>query len=269
MKLQHYLLILLALGLGFLLGRKTVPSVDTSIAGHHAESGSRLGAARPDTSVSHGEGSTPVRRTRPALPPKAEEKETIEVPIDVVDAVLKGNHFLFIDLRNANERFDTALALLGATSEQRRQSAELLDDTRKQLFEAEKRQYRVRSIDAQKVELDLGNIDEEAEKVIEVTKQRFREILPEKSADMLLRSVNWTRYYPQLDPLSNYATLSIVRGGSGLMATFRNESSSYGIGINRSRFPNDGSPIPAAEVFEDRWKPFLKDVMLEPVEPTR
>lgn len=250
------------LGLGILIGRLSMDH-DPSSASRGSDgrtasspSGPSTGDTKPDRS-----------RNRPALTPTKPENEKVTILLKDAEAALQGHYFTLMSFDNANQKIDTALALLGTTPAQREQIADLMNETRRNLIDLEQANFRVRGKDDHKVELDIGDFDEfgdAAEKEIDRMKQQFRDILPERTADALLNSISWQNYYPLMAPLSNYATLSITQLGDGhLMATFRAERSSQGKGFDSSKYPA-GQPIPASEVFDERWRPYLKDVFLLP-----
>ncbi|MBC8127342.1 MAG: hypothetical protein H8M99_09410, partial [Gloeobacteraceae cyanobacterium ES-bin-144] len=60
--------------------------------------------------------------------------------------------------------------------------------------------------------------------------------------------------------------LEITRGVKGKVTAWENsDGGGTGRGID-DEFKDDGTPLPADRIFEDRWKPFLKGVTILPKE---
>lgn len=194
----------------------------------------------------------------------------IKVPKSAVKSVLDKKHFMFMNMHTAPMTIDSALALLGATEDQRQQAAKLLEETKANLLQEEVRHFKVTSTDSSQVLIDMGGISDAATKVIDGTTARFREILSAEQADALLENLEWRYYYPQIDPRSNEAKFVIERATDGhLMATFRHGGGSQGTGVDSGTYPDNGTPIPAWKVFDSRWRPLLEGIELLPVDITR
>lgn len=233
---------------------------------------------RSDALASNGDGRTPenagdvstasVRhRERPVAKNKDSSEDMIKVPKSAVKSVLDKKHFMFMNMHSAPMTIDSALALLGTSENQRQQVTKLLEETKANLLQEEIKHFKVTSTDSSQVLIDMGGISDAATKVINGTEARFREILSAEQADALLENVEWRYYYPQIDPRSSQAKFVIERESDGhLMAAFRYGGGAQRIGVDSGTYPDNGTPIPAWKVFDNRWRPLLEGIELLPVD---
>ena len=82
-------------------------------------------------------------------------------------------------------------------------------------------------------------------------------------ADVLISSTKWDQLYPTGG--NSFPTFTITRSLTGRMTAWvRQFSGGRGSSVGQE-FPEDGTPIPADQVFKDeRWNSFLKGLTLLP-----
>ncbi|WAC20082.1 hypothetical protein OVA24_01655 [Luteolibacter sp. SL250] len=271
MNLRHYLLILIALGVGFLAGRKTAPSAETSSAGVSADGDHRSERSRAATLSSHEDGGAPTRPNRPR--PREDKKlagngPEVALPLELLTKDLRERQLSHMNFSYLDTNIDGPLKLLGANDDERQQVKAVLSGMKEEIYAAEKQHLKVLKSDTTVVLLDATGMKAALPAIMEATQTRIRDATPQRLGEAINASINWDGLYDmtgKFEPVK----LQIVKGpGGAIIAQYRFNGGGTGFHLNEEDIPPDGSLIQADRHFESRWAPFLKGVMLEPVDPT-
>lgn len=196
---------------------------------------------------------------------KREEKKKpseprISVPLSLVAKSLKGQH-IDPNIMAPFNGIDKALPILGATEAQETEIKNSLRKAKDEILVAEKTQIKVIQADDTQIRLDNSAMKSLADSVTRRFQDDIRATLPSDTAELMISSIDWDRFYPTDE--KSYPRLHIVRSTSGQMSGWVTiVDSSFGNPVHG--FGDDGTPIPADQVFDDRWKPFLKGLTLLP-----
>lgn len=123
---------------------------------------------------------------------------------------------------------------------------------------------KVSKADAGRVTLDLSGMAGSSERIAARTREVFRESLPADAAETLIASIDWEKFYFRGE--AREVSILVTRNANGsLMATTATGWGTHGSGLNSKEYPDDGTPIPAAKIFEPRWQQHLGELALLPV----
>ncbi len=154
-----------------------------------------------------------------------------------------------------------ALALVGASEQQTGEVMALLDRAKSEILSEEKNHLKAIQTDDTRIRLDTQGMEAPAKVIVQQLQNDIRATLPPDLAAILVSNTAWNQYYRTDENL--YPTLTISRGTSGLWGSEDGKSWERRFRVD-PKFPDDGTPIPADQVFDDRWKPFLKGLTLLP-----
>ncbi|MES2921852.1 MAG: hypothetical protein V4819_09905 [Verrucomicrobiota bacterium] len=196
---------------------------------------------------------------------KREEKKKpaeprISVPVSSVAKTLKGLQFNS-DIMAPFNGIDRAFPFLGATEAEEAEIKTSLKRAKDELLAAEKRLIKVIQTDQTQIRMDNSSMRDVAQSVAQQVQTDIRSNLPGDTAEILISSINWEQFYPTDE--KNFPTLSIIRQSSSRISAMEMIGGG-GHGGQVHGFADDGTPIPADQVFNDRWKPFLKGLTLLP-----
>ncbi len=181
--------------------------------------------------------------------------------------------------RGRDEQISRTLGLLGASTEECGAVISALDQANKDLQAAERKQIKVVSASGTGVTLDLSGMTKPAAEIIARTRESVRSALPPNIGELTVEAIDWETLYfnGAADPMpvnqaastdgtdSSRANFTIERSDGKITTHFTNGSSTTK-GEIPADFPDDGTPLPADELFGERWAPYLKGVMLSPVD---
>ncbi|RYD20064.1 MAG: hypothetical protein EOP88_16525 [Verrucomicrobiaceae bacterium] len=158
---------------------------------------------------------------------------------------------------------EKSLTLLGATEEEKKDVLDHLSRLEAEILEEEKKHLKMIQTDPTEIRVDNRSMEEFARAITRQAQDGIRARLPGDMAEVLVTSIDWDKYYPTDD--KSIPSLTIVRNQEGkLQAWIRTEAGGGAFNLD-SKYPDDGTPIPADEIFpEGRWKPFLKGLTLLP-----
>jgi hypothetical protein len=262
---------LVSLVLGFALGRISAPT--DSGRGESETPGSTRG--KPDGSET-ADGDTPSGEVHPghgkrpgrtrAARDRAEDSKPkeprVSIPLAAVVRILKEQELKYADFKGLDRPMEKALTLLGATETEREAVNALVTSAETEMFAEEKKHLRLGEVSGDQIQLDMRGMKGPAEAIAARMKEGIRAALPADMAEALISAINWQEYYPVDD--KSFARLEVTRGRGGrLTAWERTEHHGTGRGLD-AEFGDDGTPLPADRIFEDRWKPFLKGVTILP-----
>ena len=272
MNLRHYLLVLIALVVGFLAGRKTAPSTDTPSAGVTADDNHRRERSRPGSHASPEDGGAPTRPNRPRpredREPSADTGPKVALSLELITKDLRERQLSHMNFTYLDSNIDGPLKLLGANDDERLQVKATLTTMKEEIYAAEKKHLKVLKSDTTVVLLDATGMKAALPAIMETTQSRIRDATSQRLGEAINASINWDGLYDmtgKFEPVK----LEIVKGpGGAIIAQERFGGGGTGYHLNKEDIPTDGSLIHANRHFGGRWEPFLKGVMLEPVDPT-
>lgn len=189
------------------------------------------------------------------------------MPLELIAKDLKERQLSHMNFTYIGENIDGPLKLLGATDSECKQVKAVFTKTREEIYAAEKLHLKVLRSDSRGVELDTSGMKTVIPGIMAKAQEGIRESMPRELSETLNASVNWEGLY-DLTEKYEPAKLAIVRGPEGnLIAQASFGGGGMGSYLNKEDIPTDGSLIQADRFFEGRWTPFLKGVMLEPIDP--
>jgi len=135
-------------------------------------------------------------------------------------------------------------------------------DPNPKFYAEEKSRLKAIQVDETKIRLDTRGMEAPAQAIVQRMQNDIRTILPPDLADILLSSTSWDYYYSTDERF--FPTLTVSRQAAGWLRGGENgETWERRFRID-SNFADDGTPLPADQIFDDRWKPFLKGLTLLP-----
>ena len=184
----------------------------------------------------------------------------IAVPLQSLEKAIKSLHP--IDAFDNFSGMKIALNILGASEEQIDEIMALLDRSKSEIHAEEKNRLKAIQVDETKIRLDTRAMEAPAKAIVQRMQNDIRMILPPDTADILVSSTEWNSYYSTEERF--FPTLTVNRQAAGWLRGSENGKTWERRFRIDSQFADDGTPIPADEIFDDRWKPFLKGLTLLP-----
>ncbi len=156
-----------------------------------------------------------------------------------------------------------ALESLGASMTEKDEIEDLIRKSKDEVTAAEKTHFKLGLVTPDRIEIDTSGMREPISAIIGRLKDGIHATLRPEAAEILISAINWKSYY-WIDEKDLVTTLEIIRKPSGeLSASSRDSISSSGRAIDRN-FPDDGTPLPADQVYPEHWRPLLKGLTLIP-----
>lgn len=258
---------LAALLLGFALGRISAPAGPDrghSVAGNSAR-GESVHSGADDGSPGLPGIERPQARTRVARERTEEAKPKeprVSLPLSTVVKILKDGNLKYAEFDSLPYRLGEALTLLGATEAEKEQVKSLADTSKAGILAMEKSHLRLAETSEHMIRFDMSGMREPVEEITGRLKDDIRMSLPADMAEGLVSAINWEKFYVTED--ESATRLEITRNRKGRLTAWEK---SAGGGTGRtvdSQYADDGTPLPADKIFEDRWKPLLKGVTILP-----
>ena len=217
-------------------------------SGNHADAGSAPAE----------EGKVAIQtRARDRGPDKKPKEPRVSIPLKTVTDLMKG--LTASDFYHLEDSVERALALLGATETEQENIKKVIQTSKSELLAAEKTHVKLGKVSSDSIQMDMSGMRGAGEEIAGRTRDGIRAALPADLAEALNSTINWEEYYPV-----DNSRLEITRGpGKRLIAMEHSRNSSTGRSLEAG-FQDDGTPLPAEQIFEDRWKPFLKGVTILP-----
>ena len=201
-------------------------------------------------------------RERPQRSSPKPRELRVSIPIKSVIEILQKGQFSYGDFEKMERLMNEALTLLGATEGEREKIFGLLGRTKWELYAAERQNLKAIVSDVG-VTFEMESMYSAAATIVERMQQDMRTVLPSDLAEALITSINWQRFYYNSSSALKAPELRIVLRSDGLVTSITSPGDTRFARV--SGYPDDGSAIPAAEVFPERWVPFLSGVSLVPV----
>ncbi len=198
----------------------------------------------------------------------------ISIDLKTVSALLKNGNLSRATFEESEETMDEALTLLGCTDDERAAVMAALEQAKDEFHAAEKANLKP-EVRNNKVHFDMRPMDGPSKEIIQRMKEGIENCLPKEKSDALTSAIPWQDFYfgsPTDNPeVAPEMLLSIESNPTGELFAQQNHikksrTFSTGSGIGRlivQSFP-EGEPIPADQVFPERWKPFLQGISLLP-----
>lgn len=157
----------------------------------------------------------------------------------------------------------SSLMLLGTSEREKNDVLELLEKAESELHAEERKLVKVVQTDASEIRLDNRAMEVPSKKICLQIQDGIRAFLPAELAEVLISATEWDRIYPTGEKAG--PAFTIRRMGDGSLFQYLSEPWRSISTEADSKFKDDGTPIPADEVFQgERWKPFLKGLTLLP-----
>ncbi|GAA5125222.1 hypothetical protein JIN84_13785 [Luteolibacter yonseiensis] len=225
----------------------------------------------PDTNSSlrshpgntRGENEDPAGRTRVAL--REEKKKatepTVSIPLATVTKMIS-QHQVAAGMEYLIYGVERSLPLLGVSEVEKKNVIDALKRIDAEIQDEEKKQLKAIQTDPSEIRLDSSGMEAFSKTLPARIQESLRSHLATEQAEVLISSLKWNLLYSTEEKW--FPTLTITRTSSGrLIAWARTISGKTGPEVD-AKYADDGTPIPADEVFPDRWKPFLKGFTLLP-----
>ncbi|WP_367874369.1 hypothetical protein [Luteolibacter sp. Populi] len=190
-----------------------------------------------------------------------------------------GNGILFFSSARdesgfGKEKVNEALTLLDATDAERDEVLSIFERAGANIQKAEMANLRVKEVAPHEVVLDATRVREPVKEVLGQMRSELGAAMDGPRGQALVESIAWDYAHPTqaaaVDPNGVPAPgpapyrLQIVRSHGQLMARCHTERgwTSYPL---PAKYVDDGSAIPAGEVFGERWKSITSGVSLVPM----
>lgn len=249
--------------LGLLLGLNLARPL--SIRGNDAPASSTAVSSDGVGSVADGNRDKPTANHRTRAQERAADRKPkeprVSIPVkSLVEGLKKSELSHSSQFDCLQDCIDKTLILLGVTTNEQEDVRNLIQSSKAEILAAEQRHLKLGEVTADVIHMDTSGMRGPVEEIIGKTKSGIRGALPNDLADCLIESISWDKYYP----VDAYTRLEIDRDPSGrLMAWERNSQRGSGNIVNQ-QFKDDGAPLPADQIFPDRWKPLLKGITILP-----
>jgi hypothetical protein len=170
---------------------------------------------------------------------------------------------VFTGLKYLSTGVEKALPLLGASEQEAADVLALINRLESEIYAEEKKHLKIFEADGTVIRFDNSSMKVPVQAISQRTQDGIRAILPAELSEVLISSVSWQKLYMTNE--ASFPTLNIERSSSGRMTAWARDANGGSGDTVDPKFKDDGTPIPAAEVFkDDRWKPFLKGLTLLP-----
>jgi hypothetical protein len=195
---------------------------------------------------------------------KKPSERQVSIPLaDVAEIIRKGQFSSNSDFLDLRQEMEKSLTLLGTSRLEKAAVLALLKKTESAIYAEEKKLIKVVQTDGTEIRLDHQAMEAFSKTIAPQIQEGIRSLLSADLAEVLISSTKWDVLYPTDE--KSFPAFSITRSPSGIMiALFCQSNSQRATGID-SKFKDDGTPIPADQVFKDtRWQHLLKGLTLLP-----
>ena len=204
-------------------------------------------------------------RTRVA---KRDEKKKprepcVSLPLTTIAGMIREKSQGDFDFRNLQDEMKNSLTLLGASEWEKNDVLELLKNIGAEIFAEEKKLIKPVQASDSEIHLDNRAMEAFSKTIAPKIQEGIRASLPADLADILISSIQWDKLYPTGE--KSFPVLTVIRRSNGkIFASFRQPKSSMSVCID-SKFFDDGTPIPADDLFPGMyWNPLVKRLTLLP-----
>ncbi|MES2659853.1 MAG: hypothetical protein V4689_14635 [Verrucomicrobiota bacterium] len=192
---------------------------------------------------------------------KKDTEPEISIPMSTVKKLLENQHFSS-DFMYLSSVLEKNLPYLGATEAETAKLMNSFKRAQDELLAGEAKFLKVIQTDGTQIQLDISAMGPVCASAIQQFQNDIRSTLSGDAAELLISSINWNQFYP-VDKESSPVLKMIRRTSGEVMGTV-----AIGDIVKWYRIygnvADDGTPIPADQGFEDRWKLHLKGLTLQP-----
>lgn len=254
---------ILGLALGLALAPSASNPVSQALAATSAGFPKNTQSTDAGAAAGQDDGKINVRtRARERIEDKKPKEPSVSIPRrSLVENLKKGELGHSSQFDCLQDCMGKTLNLLGATEREQEDIKNLIQKSKSGILTAEQNHLRLGEVTANEIHMDTSGMRAPVNEIIGQTKDGIRAVLPDDVAETLIESIDWDRYYP----IDDYASLEITRSRGQLMAVEKTSQRSIGRMMNR-KFKDDGTPLPADQIFGERWKSLLKGVTILPKE---
>ena len=158
-----------------------------------------------------------------------------------------------------------SLGLLGATEDETKSVMDAVARANEEILAEERRSVVIKEQTGTTLRLDLHGMKEPLEGIRSRLTEDIGQALPAESAQMLLGAIRWNHFYPE-DQMDVAFTIERNKKLGNLQPMGRFYGYRDGIGAVRPPYKDDGTPIPADQVFQKRWAGLLAGQTLLPID---
>jgi hypothetical protein len=253
-------LISFALGVAFTPTWKKSEKGEETVAELHSPKSSYRSASEssPDAPEETNTRSRVARRDEKKKPAEPRVTLPLATVAEMIRKEQSSSDFHFQDLRNGMNK---SLTLLGTSEREKNDVLELMKKMDAAIQTEEKKLIKVIQASPSEIHLDNRAMEAFAKTIAPQIQEGIRSLLPADLAEVLISSTTWDELYPTGEKAFRHFT--ITRSASGKITAWSDQfSSSTGMDVD-SKFADDGTPIPADQIFPG-WEPFLKRLTLLP-----
>ncbi|MES2924665.1 MAG: hypothetical protein V4819_24140 [Verrucomicrobiota bacterium] len=157
-----------------------------------------------------------------------------------------------------------SLEALGASKIEREEIKALIKKSKDDIHAAEKAHFRLRLVTPDHIEIETKGIWDAIATIRGNLQNGIRAALKPEAAEILLSAIDWESFYPT-DERSSIRSLEIYRDESvGLVALVKPKGGRLVEVLPIEKFPDDGTPLPADQIFSEPWKTYLKGLTIVP-----
>lgn len=225
----------------------------------------RSAAADPRTSgIMDASANSPARtRLKDRESAKKADEPRISIPVKTVVGLLHDGSLSGSDFKRLEKSVGLALETLGASQTESDEIKDLIKKSKDEINAAEKTHFKVGLVTPDHIEIDTSGIREPVSAIIGRLQNDIRATLSSEAAEVLISAIDWKFYY-RIDENALITSLEIDRNEAGeLMAQVKTGGGCTGWPVNK-KFPDDGSPLPADQVFPELWRPYLRGLTIVP-----
>ena len=264
MRLSQFSIIFGAVLVGLVLGLILAPSLRHTGPANTSPPQGKSAASNQTSAIMDAPGNSPSRtRVRDREPAKKAEEPRISIPLKAVVELLHYGILSGADFKRLEKTVGRALETLGSSQSECDEIKDLIKKSKDEIYAAEKTHFKLGRVTPDHIEIDTSGIQEPVAAIIGRLQDGIHATLDPEAADVLVSAIDWKFYY-LIDEKST-TSLEINRNETGkLMAWVRTSKGAASGSEVDKKFPDDGNPLPAEQIFPELWRPYLKGLTLVP-----
>ena len=175
-------------------------------------------------------------------------------------------------LEFTERNFEDVFVLMDFSESERESTKAVFEGAATRLRALERSSAKVRKSGPDGFELDLSEVRKASAAILEEARQEFLKNVPGARGQCIADAIDWDTcvYGPGWKDGKSFPnesiSLEIVRQRDGLAARTHWGPCTTSFPLPKDRYPDDGTPIPAADLFAARWRPWLSGVDFAPVD---
>jgi hypothetical protein len=270
---------LFGFAVGLLVGPRLSVEASASGKGVAADTSMSRNASRNQDDAPNGLQSE-SRRTGIGRVDAAKKSESkIAIPLSEVSKLV-AQHFKtcgeifggMSQLEFTERNFEDVFVLMDFSESERESTKAVFDGAATRLRALERSSAKVRKSGPDEFELDLSEVRKASAAIVEEARQDFLKIVPDARGQCIANAIDWDTCVYGLGWKDGKSfpnesiSLRIVRQRDGLVAQSHWGRFTTNSPLPKDQYPDDGSPIPSAGLFDARWRPWLSGVSFTPVD---